>query len=80
MPAGFASMLRYLHLQICAFQGEEMRIKKSVRSILGGPKTGSKLEPQHVGGKDTGFGEDVCLFGLRAKCPVPPTAGSSVLG
>ena len=50
MPAGFVSTLRYLGLQICAFQGEEMRIKKSLWEVfLGGPKTGSKLEPQHVG-------------------------------
>lgn len=42
MPAGFVSLLRYSHLQMCAFQGEEMKIKKSVRRVSGRDENGEQ--------------------------------------
>lgn len=35
MPAGCVSLLRHSHLQIGAFQGEEMEIKSPPRCISG---------------------------------------------
>lgn len=52
MPAGFVSTkLRYLCLQICAFQGEEMRIKKSVRSIFGRAKNRKQIRTTACGAR-----------------------------
>lgn len=79
MPAGFVSTLRYLGLRICAFQGEEMRIKKVCEKYF---SEGQKQEANwnhSMWGKDTGFGEDVCLFGLRASVLSHPLPGALCL-
>lgn len=56
MPAGFVSLLRYSHLQICAFQGEEMKIKKIVRCILGRAKNRTQIGTTACGTRMLGSG------------------------
>lgn len=67
-PAEFLSRRRHSHLQIRAFQGEEMKIKHLRDVFPGGPKTGSKREPRHLG-HGCWFREDVCLFAQKASFP-----------